>query len=153
MVQEMLRALGLSESYLGFTMVAITNEFWREQVSAIDFKRRLLLFAALPEKRRGLPGRLRRVWPRLQKSAGPCNVADFKVKARSWLQSTGVRRHADRFEDHRQRSRRRHRGRRLPECAGKSLDKILLAGVPCVPRRYCRATAAARPSMTIGFPN
>src|SRR5688572_1615647 len=39
--EEMLRQMGLDEQYLGFTMVCIANEFWREQVQAIDFKRRL----------------------------------------------------------------------------------------------------------------
>ena len=41
--EELLKATGLDQQYLGFTMVAISNEFWRDQVSAIDFKRRLLL--------------------------------------------------------------------------------------------------------------
>src|SRR5262249_18378485 len=43
MAQNLLKEQGLGEQYLGFTMVAISNEFWREQLQAIDFKRRLLL--------------------------------------------------------------------------------------------------------------
>ena len=43
MAEDLLRRMDLGEQYLGFAMVAISNEFWREQVSATDFKRRLLL--------------------------------------------------------------------------------------------------------------
>jgi len=148
------RALGLSESYLGFTMVAITNEFWREQVSAIDFKRRLLL---LPHclKNAGLPGRLRRVWPRLQKVRGLATSADFKVKAeelglqRYWcpkarpivLRSSSSG-HVDAIG-----------GVACLNVLEKALDKILLAACHAWPRRYCPATAAARSVDAIGFPN
>src|ERR1700692_394619 len=38
--EELLKQTGLDQQYLGFAMVAISNEFWRDQVSAIDFKRR-----------------------------------------------------------------------------------------------------------------
>lgn len=37
MAENLLKEMGLGEQYLGFTMVAITNEFWREQVQAVDF--------------------------------------------------------------------------------------------------------------------
>ena len=37
MAEGLLNRMGLGEQYLGFTMVAITNEFWREHVSSIDF--------------------------------------------------------------------------------------------------------------------
>jgi geranylgeranyl diphosphate synthase type II len=33
--EDLLRRLELSESYLGFAMVALSNDFWREQVSSI----------------------------------------------------------------------------------------------------------------------
>ena len=35
--------LSLPKSYLGFAMVAMSNEFWREQFAAVPFKKRLLL--------------------------------------------------------------------------------------------------------------
>src|SRR5688572_18733327 len=41
--EDLLTQAKLDSQYLGFTMVSIANEFWREQVSAVDFKRRLLL--------------------------------------------------------------------------------------------------------------
>ena len=40
LAEDLLKQTCLGEQYLGFTMVAISNEFWRDQVSAIDFKRR-----------------------------------------------------------------------------------------------------------------
>ena len=41
--RTMLDELGLSTEYLGFAMVALSNEFWRPQFAAIPFSRRLLL--------------------------------------------------------------------------------------------------------------
>ncbi|MDP7254929.1 MAG: polyprenyl synthetase, partial [Planctomycetota bacterium] len=44
MAQELLISVGLDPlSNLGFGMVCINNEFWREQLMAVDFSRRLLL--------------------------------------------------------------------------------------------------------------
>src|SRR5262245_47619068 len=43
MAEGVLKSMGLGEQFLGFTMVLLSNEFWRDQVSAIDFKRRLFL--------------------------------------------------------------------------------------------------------------
>ena len=55
MAEGLLRQMGLGEQYLGFTMVAITNEFWREQVSAIAFNRRLLLLPHCLKNAEGCP--------------------------------------------------------------------------------------------------
>ena len=41
--EAILSKLDLGGQYLGFTMVMLTNEFWREQVAAIPFHRRLML--------------------------------------------------------------------------------------------------------------
>lgn len=41
--RELLRQLALPESYLGFTMVALSNAFWRPAFSAVPFARRLFL--------------------------------------------------------------------------------------------------------------
>lgn len=40
---QVLARLGMPEEYLGFTMVAVSNGFWREQFEAIPTNRRLLL--------------------------------------------------------------------------------------------------------------
>jgi geranylgeranyl pyrophosphate synthase len=41
--RELLRAARLPESYLGWTMVVLWSEFWREQISTVPIARRLLL--------------------------------------------------------------------------------------------------------------
>ena len=49
------QSLGLGEQYLGFTMVMLANEFWREQVAAIPFNRRLLLLPHCLKNAEGCP--------------------------------------------------------------------------------------------------
>lgn len=41
--RELLRDLGLADAYLGWTMVAVGSAFWRPQVMQIPYQRRLLL--------------------------------------------------------------------------------------------------------------
>ena len=80
MGEEMLAQLGLGEQYLGFTMVCISNEFWREQVQAIDFKRRLLLLPHCLKHAEGCPADYDEFGLDCRK-CGACSVADFKTKA------------------------------------------------------------------------
>ncbi len=40
---RLVRDLGVSTAYLGFAMVSVNNEFWREQFAAVPLDRRLLL--------------------------------------------------------------------------------------------------------------
>jgi geranylgeranyl diphosphate synthase type II len=145
MAEEMLRAMGLGEQYLGFTMVAITNEFWREQVSAIDFKRRLLLLPHCLKNAEGCPADYDEFGLDCKK-CGACSVADFKVKAEELgykvLVSEGtpivlkiiVSGHIDAIV-----------GVACLNVLEKALDKILLAGVPCVAAPLlssnCRSTS------------
>ena len=75
--------------------------------------------AALPQARRGLPRRLRRVRPRLQEVRRLLRRRLQDQGRGPRLQGARLRRHADRPQDHRQRPRRRHRRRRLPQRAGK----------------------------------
>ena len=53
--EDLLRQMSLGEQYLGFTMVCITNEFWREQIQAVDFQRRLLLLPHCLKHAEGCP--------------------------------------------------------------------------------------------------
>jgi geranylgeranyl pyrophosphate synthase len=145
MGEELLRAMGLPEQYLGFTMVAITNEFWREQVSAIDFKRRLLLLPHCLKNAEGCPADYDEFGLDCKK-CGACNVADFKVKAEELgykvLVSEGtpivlkiiVSGHIDAIV-----------GVACLNVLEKALDKVLLAGVPCVAAPLlssnCRSTS------------
>jgi hypothetical protein len=53
--ETVLKQFGLGEQYLGFTMVMLTNEFWREQVAAIPFHRRLMLLPHCLKNAEGCP--------------------------------------------------------------------------------------------------
>jgi geranylgeranyl pyrophosphate synthase len=132
MAEDLLRQLGLPESYLGFAMVLISNEFWREQVQAIDFKRRLLLLPHCLKHAEGCPADYDEFGLDCRK-CGACSVADFKTKAEDLgykvLVSEGtpivlkiiVSGHIDAIV-----------GVACLNVLEKALDKVLLAGVPSV---------------------
>ncbi len=143
--EELLRRNNLPEGYLGFTMVALSNEFWREQVSAVDFKRRLLLLPHCLKNAEGCPADYDEFGLDCKK-CGACSVADFKVKAEELgykvLVSEGtpivlkiiVSGHVDAIV-----------GVACLNVLEKAFDKILLAGVPCVAAPLlssnCRSTS------------
>jgi len=145
MGEDLLKQLDLSEQYLGFTMVCISNEFWREQVQAIDFKRRLLLMPHCLKHAEGCPADYDEFGLDCRK-CGACSIADFKVKAEDLgykvLVSEGtpivlkiiVSGHVDAIV-----------GVACLNVLEKALDKILLAGVPCVAvpllSSNCRSTS------------
>src|SRR5262249_46561619 len=132
MGESLLNTLVLGEQYLGFTMVCISNEFWREQVHAIDFKRRLLLLPHCLKHAEGCPADYDEFGLDCRK-CGACSVADFKVKAEDLgykvLVSEGtpivlkiiVSGHIDAIV-----------GVACLNVLEKALDKVLLAGVPSV---------------------
>jgi geranylgeranyl diphosphate synthase type II len=143
--EELLRAMDLTEQYLGFTMVCLANEFWREQVQATDFKRRLLLLPHCLKHAEGCPADYDEFGLDCRK-CGACSVADFKVKAEDLgykvLVSEGtpivlkiiVSGHVDAIV-----------GVACLNVLEKALDKILLAGIPCVAAPLlssnCRSTS------------
>jgi geranylgeranyl pyrophosphate synthase len=145
MAEEMLQRMELGEQYLGFTMVALTNEFWRDQVSATDFKRRLLLLPHCLKHAEGCPADYDEFGLDCKK-CGACSVADFKVKAEELgykvLVSEGtpivlkiiISGHVDAIV-----------GVACLNVLEKALDKVLLAGVPCVAAPLlssnCRSTS------------
>jgi geranylgeranyl pyrophosphate synthase len=145
MAADVLRQMGLGEQYLGFTMVALSNEFWREQVQAVDFKRRLLLLPHCLKNAEGCPADYDEFGLDCKK-CGACSVADFKVKAEELgykvLVSEGtpivlkiiVSGHVDAIV-----------GVACLNVLEKALDKVLLAGVPCVAAPLlssnCRSTS------------
>ncbi|MCI0458176.1 MAG: polyprenyl synthetase family protein [Gemmataceae bacterium] len=145
MAEGMLTRMGLGEQYLGFVMVAISNEFWRDQVSAIDFKRRLLLLPHCLKHAEGCPADYDEFGLDCRK-CGACSVADFKIKAEELgykvLVSEGtpivlkiiVSGHIDAIV-----------GVACLNVLEKALDKVLLAGVPCVAAPLlssnCRSTS------------
>lgn len=128
----LLLQLGLGEQYLGFTLVCIANEFWREQVAAIPFNRRLLLVPHCLKNAEGCPADYDEFGLDCLK-CGACSVADFKGKAEQLgykvLVSEGtpivlkiiVSGHVDAIV-----------GVACLNVLEKAFDKILLAGIPCV---------------------
>ncbi|MBI2805916.1 MAG: polyprenyl synthetase family protein [Planctomycetes bacterium] len=143
--ENLLRETGLDQQYLGFAMVAISNEFWRDQVSAIDFKRRLLLLPHCLKNAEGCPADYDEFGLDCRK-CGACEVADFKTKAEDLgykvLVSEGtpivlkiiVSGHVDAIV-----------GVACLNVLEKAIDKILLAGIPCVAAPLlssnCRSTS------------
>jgi geranylgeranyl pyrophosphate synthase len=132
MGEDLLRRMELGEQYLGFAMVCISNEFWREQVQAIDFKRRLLLLPHCLKHAEGCPADYDEFGLDCRK-CGACSIADYKAKAEDLgykvLVSEGtpivlkiiVSGHIDAIV-----------GVACLNVLEKALDKILLAGVPSV---------------------
>jgi geranylgeranyl pyrophosphate synthase len=145
MAEGLLREMGLAEEYLGFAMVCISNEFWREQIQAIDFKRRLLLLPHCLKHAEGCPADYDEFGLDCKK-CGACSVADFKVKAEELgykvLVSEGtpivlkiiVSGHVDAIV-----------GVACLNVLERALDKVLLAGIPCVAAPLlssnCRSTS------------
>ncbi len=145
MAGELLTRLGLGEHYLGFAMVALSNEFWREQVQAIPFARRLLLLPHCLKNAEGCPADYDEFGLDCKK-CGACTVADFKIKAEELgykvLVSEGtpivlkiiVSGHVDAIV-----------GVACLNVLEKAFDKVLLAGIPCVAAPLlssnCRSTS------------
>src|SRR4029077_21107523 len=132
MAEGLMQQMGLGEQYLGFVMVAISNEFWREQVSSIAFNRRLLLLPHCLKHAEGCPADYDEFGLDCRK-CGACSVADFKTKAEDLgykvLVSEGtpivlkiiVSGHVDAIV-----------GVACLNVLEKALDKVLLTGIPCV---------------------
>jgi geranylgeranyl diphosphate synthase type II len=132
MAEGILSSLGLGETYLGFTMVMLTNEFWREQVAAVPFHRRLMLLPHCLKNAEGCPAEYDELGLDCKK-CGACEVGDFRTKAEQLgykvLVSEGtpivlkiiVSGHIDAIV-----------GVACLNVLEKAFDKVLLAGIPCV---------------------
>ncbi len=132
MGEDLLAKLGLAEQYLGFAMVSISNEFWRDQLTAIDFSRRLLLLPHCLKHAEGCPADYDEFGLDCRK-CGACSVADFKTKAEDLgykvLVAEGspivlkiiVSGHIDAIV-----------GVACLNVLEKAIDKVLLAGVPSI---------------------
>ncbi|VTR95329.1 polyprenyl synthetase : Polyprenyl synthetase OS=Blastopirellula marina DSM 3645 GN=DSM3645_18921 PE=4 SV=1: DUF116: polyprenyl_synt [Gemmata massiliana] len=132
MAEGVLKTLGLGESCLGFTMVMLTNEFWREQVAAIPFHRRLMLLPHCLKNAEGCPAEYDELGLDCKK-CGACEVGDFRTKAEELgykvLVSEGtpivlkiiVSGHVDAIV-----------GVACLNVLEKAFDKVLLAGIPCI---------------------
>ncbi len=132
MGERVLAGLGLGGQYLGFTMVMLSNEFWRDQVAAIPFHRRLMLLPHCLKNAEGCPAEYDELGLDCKK-CGACEVGDFRTKAEQLgykvLVSEGtpivlkiiVSGHVDAIV-----------GVACLNVLEKAFDKVLLAGIPCI---------------------
>lgn len=140
-----LQELGLSEGYVGWTMVALASEFWREQVAAVAPERRLLLLPHCLRPAEGCPAE----YSEFGLDCGPCGacgIADFRTTAERLGYRVIVAEgspvvmkiilggYVDAIL-----------GVACLNVLEKAIDKILLAGIPCmaVPllSNDCRSTS------------
>jgi hypothetical protein len=130
--RTILADLSLPESYLGWTMVAMASAFWREQVEAIPHHRRLLLLPHCLRKSEQCPAKYNQLGL-LCENCGACELSDLQAAAQAKgyqvLIAEGsptvieiiLRGHADAIL-----------GAACLNSLEKALDKILLAGIPCM---------------------
>jgi geranylgeranyl pyrophosphate synthase len=130
--RRMLGELGLSEGYLGWTMVALASEFWRAQVASVPISRRLLLLPHCLKQIQACPSDHDQSGPPCT-ACGACSIADFRSCAESLgyrvLVAEGsptvlkfiVSGRVDAIL-----------GVACLNVLEKAIDKILLAGIPCM---------------------
>jgi len=127
-----LESLGLSEGYLGWTMVMISSAFFQEAVAATDPSRRLFLLPHCLKHAEGCPADYDEFGMDCKK-CGACSIADFRTKAEEMgykvLVAEGspvvlkiiVSGYVDAIV-----------GVACLNVLEKAIDKILLAGIPCM---------------------
>ena len=132
LVREILDHMGLPEAYLGWTMVVFATEFWRDQVAAIPPERRLFLLPHCLKHAEGCPADYDEFGLEC-KECGACSIADFRAVADDMgykvLVAEGspvvlkiiVSGYVDAIV-----------GVACLNVLEKAIDKILLAGIPCM---------------------
>ena len=122
----------LPEAYLGWTMVMLSSEFWREQVAAVPPERRLLLLPHCLKHAEGCPADYDQFGLDC-KTCGACSIADFRTQAEELgykvLVAEGspivmkiiISGYVDAIV-----------GVACLNVLEKAIDKVLLAGVPCM---------------------
>ena len=130
--RKLLADNGLSEGFLGWIMVVLSSEFWRDQVAATDPSRRLFLLPHCLKHAEGCPADYDEFGLEC-KTCGACSIADFRAEAEKMgykvLVAEGspivlkiiVSGHIDAIV-----------GVACLNVLEKAIDKILLAGIPCM---------------------
>ena len=147
--RQVLRELSLPEGYLGWTMVMLSSEYWRDQVASIPPSRRLLLLPHCLKHADGCPADYDQFGLDC-KQCGACSIADFRTIAEDMgykvLVAEGspivmkiiVSGYVDAIV-----------GVACLNVLEKAIDKVLLAGIPCmaVPllSSDCRNTSVDEP--------
>ena len=78
--RRLLQEMNLAEKYLGFAMVLIGNYFWKRQMMAVPYERRLLLLPHCLKHAEGCPADYDEFGLDCEK-CGACSIADYKVRA------------------------------------------------------------------------
>ncbi len=132
LARDVLDELGLAEGYVGWTMVALASEFWRDQVAAIPPERRLLLLPHCLRPTAGCPGEYSEFGLDCG-SCRACEVADFRETAErlgyrvivAEGSPVAMKIIVGGFVD-------AIIGVACLNVLEKAIDKILLAGIPCL---------------------
>lgn len=131
-VRATLDELGMTESYVGWMMVVFATEFWRDQVAAIPPERRLFLLPHCLKHAEGCPADYDEFGLEC-KACGACSIADFRGVADDMgykvLVAEGspivlkiiLSGYVDAIV-----------GVACLNVLEKAIDKILLAGIPCM---------------------
>lgn len=132
LTRDILAEMELPESLLGWTMVILATEFWRDQVAATPPSRRLFLLPHCLKHAEGCPADYDEFGLDC-KTCGACSIADFRGQAEDKgykvLVAEGspvvlkiiVSGHVDAIV-----------GVACLNVLEKAIDKILLAGIPCM---------------------
>ncbi len=127
-----LEAQTLPEGYLGWTMVTMATAFWRDQVANVPYSRRLFLLPHCLKHAEGCPADYDEFGLDCRR-CGACSIADFRTQAEDLgykvLVAEGspivlkiiVSGHVDAIT-----------GVACLNVLEKAIDKILLAGIPCM---------------------
>jgi geranylgeranyl pyrophosphate synthase len=130
--RDLLAHLGEPEGYLGWMMVVLATEFWRDQVASIPPSRRLFLLPHCLKHAEGCPAEYDDFGLDCKK-CGACEIADYRTLAEELgykvLVAEGspivlkiiVSGHVDAIV-----------GVACLNVLEKAIDKILLAGIPCM---------------------
>lgn len=130
--RQILTELEQPESFLGWTMVVFASEFWRDQVASTDPSRRLFLLPHCLKHAEGCPADYDE-FGLACKECGACSIADFRTIADDMgykvLVAEGspvvlkiiVSGYVDAIV-----------GVACLNVLEKAIDKILLAGIPCM---------------------
>jgi geranylgeranyl pyrophosphate synthase len=132
LARQILVEHGLSEGHVGWTMVVLATEFWRNQVAAVPHSRRLLLLPHCLKHAEGCPADYDEFGLDCRK-CGACSIADYRTTAEKLgykvLVAEGspivlkiiVSGYVDAIV-----------GVACLNVLEKAIDKILLAGIPCM---------------------
>ncbi|MGD9722776.1 MAG: polyprenyl synthetase family protein [Pirellulales bacterium] len=130
--RSLLAEMGLGEGYVGWTMVVLASAFWRDQVAAVPPSRRLFLLPHCLKHAEGCPADYDDFGLECKK-CGACSIADFRTAAEELgykvLVAEGspivlkiiVSGYVDAIV-----------GVACLNVLEKAIDKILLAGIPCM---------------------